>query len=84
MSQVTFNEEDGQGKSQRKKQEPKTPNSKLADYLIARGFAKDAKQANMVLLGIAVVALIFAGVIAFQGKKSPVYNHVQNIPPEQI
>ncbi len=83
MGQVTF-EEESEKRVPRKKEATGIPElSKITGFLVERGFVRNVKEANIALIGITLIAIILVGLI-LRNNRPPAYNHVQNIPPDQI
>jgi hypothetical protein len=76
MSEVTFNEDDV-SKSLRAMQADK-PVGGMTGFLIKKGIVKDVAQANLVLLGIAIVVFCISGFVVYSS------SHSSNAPVEDM
>ncbi len=62
---IEFNEENAMMNQAYQQQVQQANSSAFGRFLVARGIAKDDAQANMVLLGIAVAAVILIVIVIF-------------------
>lgn len=62
---IEFNEENAMMNQAYQQQVQQANSSAFGRFLVARGIAKDDAQANMVLLGIAVAAVILTVIVIF-------------------
>ncbi len=62
---IEFNEENAMMNQAYQQQVQQANSSAFGRFLVARGIAKDDAQANMILLGIAVAAVILTVIVIF-------------------
>ncbi len=88
MANVTFDEDDGQGqrKSVRAERIMESENPKgMAGFVIRKHWAKNKREADIILLSIAVGCLALAAFIFYRNLASPTdIPNLQNTPYEQV
>lgn len=62
---IEFNEENAMMNQSYQQQVSQTNSSAFGRFLVARGIAKDDAQANMILLGIAICAVLLTLFVVF-------------------
>ena len=62
---IEFNEENAMMNQAYQQQVQQANSSAFGRFLIARGIAKDDAQANMILLGIAIAAVVLTIIVIF-------------------
>ncbi len=62
---IEFNEENAMMNQAYQQQVQQANSSAFGRFLVARGIAKDDAQANMILLGIAIAAVVLTIIVIF-------------------